>query len=67
MAHAQTTLTHNADGSWTATGPDGTDRLTGIEVARFTDGDVPLLAVAHDFTGTGTASASTNATNASPI
>jgi len=50
---ADTTLVHNADGSWTATGPDGTDTLSGIELARFDDGDRPLRAVAHDFTGTG--------------
>ncbi|MDO9708048.1 FG-GAP-like repeat-containing protein [Paracraurococcus lichenis] len=50
---SQTTLTHNADGSWTAVGPDGTDRLAGIEVARFSDGDRALV-VPHDFTGAGT-------------
>ena len=50
---AQTVLTRNANGSWTATGPDGTDQLTGMEVARFADGDVPLRAVPRDFTGSG--------------
>ncbi|MDO9712310.1 FG-GAP-like repeat-containing protein [Paracraurococcus lichenis] len=51
---AQTVLLHNADGSWTATGPDGTDTLFGFEVARFSDGDRALHTVIRDFTGTGT-------------
>lgn len=51
---AQTTLVHLADGRWSATGPDGNDTLAGIEVARFADRDVPLVAVERDFTGTGT-------------
>jgi hypothetical protein len=39
---AQTVLTDNHDGTWTAVGPDGTDSLSNIEVARFSDGDVLL-------------------------
>ena len=42
---ASTTLAPQPDGSWIASGPDGTDQLTGIEVVRFTDGDVTLAAL----------------------
>ncbi|MDO9708046.1 calcium-binding protein [Paracraurococcus lichenis] len=41
-ARARTTLTRQADGSWIAVGPEGTDTLIGIERVRFTDGDVVL-------------------------
>ena len=50
---AATTLTRQADGTWIATGPDGSDTLSGMEIARFADGDVTLLPVSRDFTGTG--------------
>ena len=51
---AATTLVHNADGSWTATGAGGDNNLNGIEVVRFADRDVSLQAVARDFDGSGT-------------
>ena len=42
-ARAGTLLTRQADGCWLAVGPDGTDRLVGIELVRFSDRDVLLL------------------------
>ncbi|WP_431272822.1 hypothetical protein [Dankookia sp. P2] len=39
---AGTGLTRQADGSWLAVGPAGTDRLVGIELVRFADRDVLL-------------------------
>ncbi|WP_165838649.1 calcium-binding protein [Roseicella frigidaeris] len=39
---ASTLLTRQADGSWLATGPEGTDRLVSIERVHFTDRDVLL-------------------------
>ena len=62
---AQTTLTHNADGTWTATGPDGTDLLTGIELLRFADGDRGLATAPRDFDGSGTADILFRATDGS--
>ena len=45
-AQASYTITDNGDGTWTVAhnggGSDGTDTLTNIELARFTDGDVTL-------------------------
>lgn len=40
-AQASYTITDNGDGTWTITG-EGTDTLSNIEFARFTDGDVSL-------------------------
>jgi Ca2+-binding RTX toxin-like protein len=40
---AGTALTQQSDGSWLAVGPDGTDRLVGIELVRFSDRDVLLI------------------------
>jgi hypothetical protein len=48
---ADTTLTRNADGSWTAVGPDGTDILRGIETLQFSDGTFRLRTVERDFNG----------------
>ncbi|TDH61118.1 calcium-binding protein [Dankookia rubra] len=42
VARAGTVLRHMADGSWLAVGPEGTDRLVGIELVRFIDRDVVL-------------------------
>ncbi len=51
---ADTELLHNQDGSWTAGGPDGTDTLRHVEVARFADGEVLLAGPHHrDFDGSG--------------
>jgi Ca2+-binding RTX toxin-like protein len=62
---AQTTLTHNTDGTWTATGPDGTDQLIGIELLRFSDGDRGLATAPRDFDGSGTADILFRATDGS--
>lgn len=40
-AQTNYTITDNGDGTWTVTG-EGTDTLSNIEFARFTDGDVSL-------------------------
>ena len=48
-AQAAYTLTENIDGTWTITG-EGTDTLSNIEFARFTDGDVSLAAGGIDGT-----------------
>ena len=40
-AQASYTIVDNGNGSWTITG-EGTDTLTNIQYARFTDGDVEL-------------------------
>jgi serralysin len=48
---ALTVLANNHDGTWSATGPDGTDTLRDIEVARFTDGDRFLSPSLHDLNG----------------
>ncbi|WP_026942236.1 M10 family metallopeptidase C-terminal domain-containing protein [Hellea balneolensis] len=40
-AQSSYTITDNGDGTWTITG-EGTDTLSNIEFARFTDGDVTL-------------------------
>ncbi|MCB4820233.1 FG-GAP-like repeat-containing protein [Roseicella aerolata] len=50
---AATTLTRNADGSWTARGPNGTDRLQDVEVLQFADGKVVLRPAERDFDGDG--------------
>ncbi|MFZ4410364.1 MAG: calcium-binding protein, partial [Paracraurococcus sp.] len=42
VARGDTLLTRQADGSWLAVGPEGTDRLVGIEAVRFADQDVVL-------------------------
>ena len=44
-AQALYTITDNGDGTWTVTGgTDGSDTLTNIEFAKFSDGDVALSA-----------------------
>jgi Ca2+-binding RTX toxin-like protein len=44
----------NLDGSWTVTaGAEGTDTLTGVEFAHFTDRDVFLARAAETFSGDG--------------
>jgi len=51
---AAATITRAADGGWAVARPDGTDTLRGIELARFTDGDLALrTAPARDFAGQG--------------
>ena len=50
---AQTVLTNHHDGTWTAVGPDGTDLLQNIEVARFSDGDVLLSPLRGDLNSDG--------------
>jgi len=42
------TVRHNPDGTWSVSGPEGTDVLLDIEVARFADQTLPLVAVRHD-------------------
>ncbi|TDH62416.1 hypothetical protein E2C06_11115 [Dankookia rubra] len=63
---AATTLTHHADGSWTATGPDGTDTLRDVEAVRFTDGTVQLRTAERDFDGDGQSDILFDSTQASP-
>jgi Ca2+-binding RTX toxin-like protein len=50
---AATALTRNADGSWTAGGPEGTDRLQDVEILQFADGKVVLRPAERDFDGDG--------------
>jgi len=50
-AQASYTITDNGDGTWTITG-EGTDTLSNIEVASFTDGDVSLSQGGGDINGT---------------
>ncbi|MDR3528538.1 MAG: hypothetical protein P4L57_14805, partial [Rhizomicrobium sp.] len=48
------TITHNADGSTTVAGTDGSDTLTHVELAKFADQTVAIGTVAaNDFAGTG--------------
>lgn len=63
---AATRLTRNADGSWTASGPDGTDTLRDIEAVRFSDGTIQLRAVARDFDGDGKSDILFDSTAADP-
>ena len=50
----ETQLLRQADGSWLAVGPDGSDRLREVELVQFADGRVHLgPAAARDFTGEG--------------
>ncbi len=51
---ADTTLLHDADGSWTVTSAEGADLLRSIEVLAFSDGNLVLVPLARtDFSGTG--------------
>jgi len=45
---ASCTVRHNPDGTWSVIGPEGTDTLLDIEVLRFSDQTIPLVAVRHD-------------------
>jgi hypothetical protein len=55
ITSAQATITQNADGSWNVVTPGGTDTLSNIEVASFTDKSVALRQVtANDFVDSNT-------------
>jgi Ca2+-binding RTX toxin-like protein len=54
-AYAAYTVTQNADGSYTVAGPDGTDRLTGINFLKFADQTVTLAVTNATLTGTSAA------------
>jgi peroxidase len=50
----ETQLLRQADGSWLAVGPDGSDRLREVEFVQFADGRLHLgPAAARDFSGEG--------------
>jgi hypothetical protein len=55
ITSAQATITQNGDGSWNIVTPGGTDTLSNIEVASFTDKSVALRQVtANDFVDSNT-------------